>query len=66
MNANERHTTIRKLFRRGIGPQKMPLKNAMIERKASEMLLELSSLKGSPEKIVNEYGPYPPDLDLAE
>lgn len=43
---------IRTLFRRGIGPTKMPLKDPLIERKAQDFVLDLQGVRGNPKSTI--------------
>lgn len=52
INADIVHGTERTMFRRGIGPTKMPLKDPLIERNAQQFVLDLQQLKGNPKETV--------------
>ncbi|CAG7852153.1 SubName: Full=Uncharacterized protein {ECO:0000313/EMBL:CCA72098.1} [Serendipita indica DSM 11827] len=52
MSPDALHGRIRTLFRRGIGPTKMPSKDPLIERKAQDFVLDLQGVRGNPKSTV--------------
>ncbi|CAG7853102.1 SubName: Full=Uncharacterized protein {ECO:0000313/EMBL:CCA75453.1} [Serendipita indica DSM 11827] len=56
-NADIVHSTERTMFKRGIGPTKMPLKDPLIESHTQQLVLDLQRIKGNPRNtIVNIIG----------
>ena len=55
IDANIVHAKERTMFRRGIGPTKMPMKDPLIERHAHQLVLDLHHVKGNPKKAIVKY-----------
>ena len=55
INADIVHSRERTMFRRGIGPTKVPSKDPLIERNAHQLILDIQHVQGNPKSAIVKY-----------